>query len=133
LEAYTGEDAMVDKSLFDLPTELRNLTEQCVKAQTSYGQLMHLATQALSAWPGIPSQTLVAGFKEFQERAMDFAKENAEASFALARELAGAKDVQEVMSIQSRYAETQIHAYARQVQELSRVMGEAMSGAVKKN
>jgi hypothetical protein len=94
---------------------------------------MHLATQALSAWPSVPPQTLVAGFKEFQERAMDFAKENAEASFALARELAGAKDVQEVMSIQSRYAETQIHAYARQVQELSRVMGEAMSGAVKKN
>jgi hypothetical protein len=64
---------------------------------------------------------------------MDFAKENAEASFALARELAGAKDVQEVMSIQSRYAETQIQAYARQVQELSRVMGEAMSGAVTKS
>ncbi|WP_172653307.1 phasin family protein [Methyloceanibacter caenitepidi] len=123
---------MVDKSVFDLPTELRNLTEQCMKAQTSYGQLMHSVTHTMRAWPGLPSETMVAGFNEFQERAMDFAKENAESSFSLARELANAKDVQEVMSIQSRYGQTQIQAYSRQVQELGRLMVNAMSGAGRK-
>ncbi|BAQ16719.1 hypothetical protein GL4_1261 [Methyloceanibacter caenitepidi] len=63
---------------------------------------------------------------------MDFAKENAESSFSLARELANAKDVQEVMSIQSRYGQTQIQAYSRQVQELGRLMVNAMSGAGRK-
>jgi hypothetical protein len=116
---------MVDKSLFDLPTELRNLTEQCIKTQTSYGQFMHLLTQAMSTWPGMPSATLAAGFKQVQERAMEFAKENAESYFELARELASAKDLQEVLSIQSRYAQTQIETYARQVQELGRMTGEA--------
>ena len=122
---------MIDKPLFNLPTELRNLTEQCVKAQTSYGQLMHAVTQAMNTWPGMPSETMAAGFKGVQKQAMAFAKENAESSFALAKELASAKDVQEVMSIQSRYAQTQIQAYARQVQELGRMMGEAMSGVVR--
>ena len=117
---------MIDKSLFDIPTELRDLTEQCIKAQTAYGQLMHSLTQSLTSWPGAQSNTMAAGFKEVQERAMEFAKENAESSFALAKDLASAKDMHEVITIQSRYAQTQLQTYARQVQELGRMTGEAM-------
>jgi hypothetical protein len=122
---------MVDKSLFNIPTELRDLTEQCIKAQTSYGQLMHSLIQAINAWSGVPSDTMAAGFKEVQERAIDFAKENADTSFALASELASAKDLDEVLSIQNRYAQTQIQTYARQVQELGRMTGETMRGLVR--
>jgi len=122
---------MVDRSLFDIPTELRDLTEQCIKAQTSYGQFMHLLTQAMNAWSGVPSDAMAARFKEVQERAMKFAKENADSSFAFASELASAKDLHEVLSIQSRYAQTQIQTYARQVQELGRVTGETMRGFVR--
>ena len=43
---------MVEKSVFDIPTELRDLTEQCIKAPTAYGQLMHSITQAMTNWPG---------------------------------------------------------------------------------
>ena len=122
---------MVDKLPFNFPTELRDLTEQCIKAQTSYGQFMHGLTQAINAWSSVPSNTLAAGFSEVQERAMEFAKENAESSFALARDLASAKDLQDVISIQSQYAQTQIQTYASQVQELGRMTGEAMKGIVK--
>ena len=62
---------------------------------------------------------------------MEFAKENAASSFALARDLAGAKDLQDVISIQSQYAQTQIQTYTSQVQELGRMTGEAMKGIVK--
>jgi hypothetical protein len=65
-------------------------------------------------------------FQPAQERAIGFAKENAEASFVLASELANAKDMQEVLTLQSRYAQTQIQSYTRQVQELGRLMSEAM-------
>jgi len=122
---------MVDKLPLNFPTELRDLTEQCIKAQTSYGQLMHGLTQAISAWSSVPSNTMAAGFNEVQEQAMEFAKENAESSFALARDLASAKDLQDVISIQSQYAQTQIQTYASQVQELSRMTGKAMRGIVK--
>lgn len=122
---------MVDKSLFNIPTELRDLTEQCIKAQTSYGQFMHLLTQAINAWSGVASDTMAAGFKEVQARAIEFAKENADTSFALASELANAKNLEEVLSIQNRYAQTQIETYARQVQELGRMTGDAMRGLVR--
>ena len=122
---------MVEKSVFDIPTELRDLTEQCIKAQTAYGQLMHSITQAMTNWPGTQPKTVVAGFKQVQERAMAFAKENAESSFAMANDLARAKDLNEVLSIQSKYAQTQLQTYARQVQELGRMTGEAMASMVK--
>jgi hypothetical protein len=44
----------------------------------------------------------------------------------LAGELASAKDVQGVLTLQSRYAQTQIQSYARQAQELGRLMAEAV-------
>lgn len=121
---------MVDKSPFDIPTELRDLTEKSIKAQASYGQLLDFLTQAMKAWSGAPANTMAAGCREVQERAIEFAKENAESSFALAKEIASAKDLQEVLSIQSRYAQTQIQTYARQVQELGRMTAEAMRGIV---
>ena len=59
---------------------------------------------------------------------MRFAKQNAEACFALASELANAKNVQDVLAIQSRYAQTQMQAYASQAQELGRLMADATQG-----
>ena len=59
------------------------------------------------------------------ERAIQFAKENAEAGFALANELTKAKDLQEVLRLQSNFAQKQMQSYARQAQELGRLMAEA--------
>ncbi|MCP4781558.1 MAG: hypothetical protein GY877_12705 [Hyphomicrobium sp.] len=68
---------------------------------------------------------LQSGFKVVQERAIRFGKQNAEASLAFASELANAKDFQDVLAIQSRYAQTQMQNYALQAQELGRLMAEA--------
>jgi hypothetical protein len=51
----------------------------------------------------MPSGTWAPGPAAPRER---FAKQNAEACFAL--ELANAKDIQDVLAIQSRYAQTQM-------------------------
>jgi hypothetical protein len=46
----------------------------------------------------------------------------------LASELANAKDISEVMEHQSRYAQTQFETYARQAQELGRLMTAGAQG-----
>ena len=83
-------------------------------------------TQAMSAWSTAPSNVMTSGFKDVQELAIRFAKENAEAGFALARELANAKDIQGVITLQSRYAQTQLQSYASQAHELGRLLAEAV-------
>jgi hypothetical protein len=63
--------------------------------------------------------------KRSKKKAAKFAKQNAEAGIQLANELANAKDIQDVLALQSRYAQTQMQNYALQAQELGRLMVEA--------
>ena len=65
--------------------------------------------------------------------AIRFAKENAEAGFALANELTKAKDLQDVLRLQSSFAQKQMETYARQAQELGRLMAEATRSAMPKS
>ena len=69
---------------------------------------------------------LVLTRDSLRERAIKFAKDNAEAAFAQAEKLAQAKDVQDLMTLQSHYAQAQMRSYATQAQELGRLMTAAM-------
>jgi hypothetical protein len=80
----------------------------------------------MGAWASAaPANAMTNSFKVVQDRAVKFAKQNAEACFNLATELANAKDVTDVLGIQSRHAQTQMQAYTLQAQELTRLMMEA--------
>jgi hypothetical protein len=118
---------MVQNQPFEMPQQLRELAERNVEqARAAYAQFMDAMTQAMSVWSTVPSNVTTSGFRDVQELAIRFAKENAEAGFTLASELANAKDIQGVMTLQSRYAQTQLQSYARQAQELGRLMTEAV-------
>jgi hypothetical protein len=118
------------QNISEMPQQARELAEKNVEqARTFYGQYMEAVTQAIGIWSkGIPDNQMTSGFKVVQDRAIGFAKQNAEAAFALAGDLAKAKDFKEMMSMQARYAQTQLQAYALQAQELSRLTTESMQG-----
>ena len=123
---------MAQKQIFEIPQQLRELAEKNVEqARAAYGQLMEAMAQATGVWvAAIPSNEMTSGFKTIQERAIQFARQNGEACFALTSELANAKDIQDVLAIQSRHAQTQMGAYALQAQELGRLMTEAAQNAL---
>jgi phasin len=117
---------MPEKQTFEFPQQLRELAEKNIEqARTTYGQFMDALTQAMSAWLSAPSEAMTSRVKAVQERAIQFAKENAEAGFALANELTKAKDLQDVLRLQSSFAQKQMESYARQAQELGRLLAEA--------
>ena len=115
---------------FEMTQQIRELAKKNVEqARAAYGQYMDAMTQAMGIWgKGIPENQMTSGFKVVQDRAIGFAKQNAEAGFALAADLAKAKDIAEMMSMQNRYAQTQMQSYALQAQELGRLMTEAVQG-----
>ena len=123
---------MVSRSPFEVPEPIRELAEKNVaQARAAYGQFMDAMAQAVEMWSrAMPSNEVTAGFKVAQERAIRFAKQNAEAGFALAAELATAKNFQDMLAIQSRYAQTQMQAYALQAQELGRLIAEATQSSM---
>jgi hypothetical protein len=106
----------------EIPPELRELAEKNIEqAQAAYGQFMDFLTQAIGA-----SSKASSEFRVVQERAIQFARENADRSFSLGRELARAKDVQEVLRLHSQFMQTQMQSYALQTQELGQLLSEAM-------
>ena len=112
----------------DTEKAFRDIAEKNVEqASAAYGQFMNAMTQAMSMWWGaLPPNELTFGFKTVQDRAVRFAKQNADAGFALASSLANAKDIQDVISLQTHYAQSQMQTYALQAQELGRLMADAV-------
>jgi hypothetical protein len=70
----------------------------------AYGKFLDGMAEAVRAWSTAPSVVITSGFKVVQERAIQFAKTNGEAGFALASDLANAKDLQDVLRLQSNFA-----------------------------
>jgi hypothetical protein len=118
---------MAQDSHFDMPHQLREVTERNVaQARGAYIQFLDAMVQATNMWRGaMPFNEMTSGMKVVHERAILFTKQNVEACFAFANELANARDLRDVVGIQTRYAQTQMQAYALQAQELGRLMAEA--------
>ena len=113
---------------FEIPQELRHLAEENVeRARQLYLQFMNGVEQAMSVWSTPRSDVIMPGFDDIRERAAKFAKENADAAFKLAKEVANAKDLQELLSLQSRYVQSQMKWYADQTQEFGELMVKAVT------
>jgi len=117
---------------FTIPKEMRELAEKNIEqANAAFGQFSDAMTQAMGMWTkSMPENTVTSGLEVVQERAMHYAKENAEASMALTKDIAKAKDVQEILRLQTNFAQQQMQSYARQTQELGRLMTGATKDAV---
>jgi hypothetical protein len=122
---------MPENRSFEIPQELRHLAEENVeRARQLYIQFMDGVTRAMAAWSVPSSGMITPGFQEVREQATKFAKENAEAAFTLAKEVSQAKDLQELLDLQTRYVQSQMRWYAEQTQEFGQLMVRAL-GAVK--
>ncbi len=115
---------------FEFSQQFRELTERNLEqARATYSQFLDAMTQAAGMWTkGLPANEVTNGFQAVQEKAIGFAKENAEASFALASDLASAKDVQHVIALQTQFAQAQMQTYAAQAQEIGKLMTGTLQG-----
>ena len=83
---------MAEKKPFEIPPQLRELAEKNIdQARQFYDQWMEGVSQVMSMWSATPAGGMVPGFDSLRERAIQFAKDNAQAAFGLAEELAQAE------------------------------------------
>ena len=61
-----------------------------------------------------------------QDRAVAIAKKNAESAFTLVEKIAKAQNLQEILTLQARFAQEQMQDYATETQELQRLIGETL-------
>jgi len=113
---------------FGIPQSLRDLGEQNIKhAHAAYEQLTDLVTKTVGVWrDAIPSSPVVAGLKEVQDRGIEIAKKNADSAFALVEKIAKAQNFQEILTLQTQFAQDQMKALTTQTQELHKLIGETV-------
>ena len=113
---------------FEIPQQMRDLTEQNIKqAHAAYEQLTDFVTKAVGAWTdALPASPVVAGFKEVQDRAAEIAKKNADSAFALVEKIAKAQNFQEILTLQTQFAQDQMKALITQTQEFHKLIGETV-------
>ena len=112
------------RTLFAFPYDLRMLAESNIdQARVAYTQVIDAATQAMNIWlDALPRSEVTSRFKAVHQQAMGYAKQNVDAALTVAAELAKAENLEDVLAKQNRYAQTQMHNYDLQAQELGRLM-----------
>ncbi len=119
---------MAETRQMEIPREMRTLATQNIdQAREACKQFLDAASKVQDMMKTlVPANPALNGLSEVADRAMRFTQQNLDAGFSLAHELAEAKDVPEVLQIQSRHAQLQMHAYALQAQELGLLVKTAL-------
>jgi phasin len=104
---------------FDIPNDMRKFAEQSVdQARKAFDGFIAAAHQAVSDMEG-RAQAARSGVMEMSGRAMSFAERNMTESFEFAKSLVRAKDVEEVLKLQTDYVQKQIATLQEQAKELA--------------
>jgi len=116
---------MSEPKEFEIPDTVRKLTETSVEqARQAYNQVLE-ATRKTQDMVARSSDAMATAFRDVQAQTLRYTEQNMQANFALAAELARARDLKEAFEIQSRFARTQMETYASQAKEITRLMSEA--------
>jgi phasin len=128
---HTREMTMAATDRFEIPSEIRSFAEKSVEqARQAFDGFISAAQHAVNAFEG-QAETARKGAKDVTQMAMTFAEQNIANSFDLAQQLVRAKDVQEVMRLQSDFIKTQMQALTEQAKELGERTSEAARDATK--
>ena len=104
-----------------IPQATREIVAKNIdQTRAGYNQMMDLAQKTQETMTAmIPSNPVLKGLIQTQERAIKFARQNVDAGFSLADELTNAATFPEILQIQSRHAQLQMHAYTLQAKEFA--------------
>jgi phasin len=114
---------------FEIPANVREVISKSVEqAKDAYSRLAEASRQAQELVAKSTS-AMTVGAKELQEKAVQYAEANVNASFEAATRLVEAKDIKEALEIQGQFARRQVETFTQQAQEMSRLVAQAAQKA----
>jgi hypothetical protein len=125
-------DARTFQDIVTLETQFVQNRMQAFVAQTQ--QLYGLIGEALqtsgrgaagAGMGAMPSNPVITGFADVHNRAEEIAKKNADSAFALAEKIAKAQTLEDILTLQTQFAQEQMQAYAAQTEGLRWLIGKA--------
>jgi phasin len=122
----------MNETPYQIPTEMRDFAEKSVEqARKAFEGFMGAAQRAAGTVEGT-AETVQTNAKDLTAKAFEAAETNVNAAFELARNLVQAKDLQEVMALQTEYLKTQFSAVQSQAKDLGALIQSATASTIKK-
>lgn len=116
---------------YEIPAQVREIAEKSVdQAKRAFEGFMDQAQKAVSTIEGQAS-AMQATTKDLNSKAFSFAEANVAASFDFAQRLTRAKDVNEIVKLQTEFVQSQLKAFNDQAKELGAAATKAMADAAK--
>ena len=115
---------------YEIPSDMRDLAEKSVdQARRAFDGFM-TAAQKAAGQADSTAANVQTNAKTIGTKAMSFAESNIRSAFELASKLVRAKDLQEVMALQTDYAKTQMTTMQEQARELGTIVQTTAQGVV---
>jgi phasin len=116
---------------FEIPKEMRSMAEAGFEqARRTFEKLLASAQETTSSLEE-RGATVRAGAKDIGAKVMSYAEKNVQASLDYAHSLVHAKDLTEVMRLQSEFVQAQMQALAEQASEMGQLVSKAAMVAAK--
>lgn len=115
---------------YEIPTEMRDLAEKSVDQVRKAFENVVAATHKAATQVDTTTASVQSNAKEISSKAFSFAEHNMRNAFDLAQRLVRAKDLQEVLALQSDFAKTQMATLQEQAKEFGAIVQSATQGAV---
>lgn len=122
---------MAHETPFEIPTDMHAFAEKSVEqARRAFDTFVSAAYGTATAFEG-RAAAVRKGSEDLRQRAMAFAEQNVASSFDFADRLVHAKDLPEIMHVQSEYVKAQMQALAEQAKELGETATQTARNATK--
>lgn len=116
----------------EIPAEMRAFAEKSVgEARKAFEGYMDAATKAVGSVEK-SAENIQANTRDLGRKAMGFAEDNVHASLDFIQKLVSARDVQEVVRLQTEFAQAQMKNLAEQAKSLGGSAAEAGKAAYDK-
>jgi phasin len=116
---------------FEVPNEMRSMAQASFdQARKAFEKFVSAAQQTAGSIEE-RRQTVRAGAKDFNAKALEYAEKNIQASLDYAQSLLNAKDVAEVMRLHTQYVQAQMRSLAEQASEMGQIVSRAALDAAK--
>jgi phasin len=116
---------------FEFPKEMRSMAEASFeRARRNFERFLDNA-QATAGSLEERGESMRAGAKDINTKALGYAERNVQTSLDYAEKLLHAKDLPEVMRLHSEFAQSQMRSLAEQASEMSQIVGRAAMEAAR--
>lgn len=112
---------------YEIPAEMRDFAEKSVEqARKAFEGFIGAAQKAVGT-VDTGAFSMPAGVKDVGAKAMSYAEANVKAAFDHAQKLVHAKDLQEVMQLQSDYLKSQMATLQEQAKDIGSTVQKAVT------